>query len=89
MWSMPETPVLIMCGQDDMRVPVSQSEQWYLALRRLGKTAELVIYPGEGHGLSEPSNRADGLRRELAWFDRFLKPSSALLPAPPRQPAAP
>ena len=74
-----QTPVLIMCGQDDQRTPVSQSEQWYLALRRLDKTTELVIYPGEGHGLRKPTNQADGLRRQLDWFDRFLAPSSLVL----------
>ena len=82
------TPVLVMCGQDDLRTPVSQSEQWYLALRRLGKTTELVIYPGEGHGLRKPANQADGLRRQLEWFDRYLKPSR-LPVAVPADPAAP
>jgi dipeptidyl aminopeptidase/acylaminoacyl peptidase len=68
-----QTPVLVMCGADDMRTPLSQSEQWYQALRGFDRTAELVIYPGEGHGLTRGENRRDGLRREIAWYDRFLR----------------
>jgi dipeptidyl aminopeptidase/acylaminoacyl peptidase len=65
------TPVLVLCGQEDVRTPVSQSEQWYRALRRLGREAELVIYPGEGHGFSLEST-IDQYERQIAWYDRFL-----------------
>jgi dipeptidyl aminopeptidase/acylaminoacyl peptidase len=37
------------------RFPVINSEQLYMALKRLGKTAELVVYPGEFHGIGTPS----------------------------------
>jgi dipeptidyl aminopeptidase/acylaminoacyl peptidase len=69
------TPVLVVCGEDDVRTPVSQSEQWYRALRRLGNEAELVIYPGEGHGFSYESS-VDVWARQIAWYDRFSKRAS-------------
>jgi dipeptidyl aminopeptidase/acylaminoacyl peptidase len=70
------TPVLVLCGQEDVRTPVSQSEQWYRALRRLGNEAELVVYPGEGHGFSL-ANSIDQYVRQIAWYDRFLKQTEA------------
>jgi dipeptidyl aminopeptidase/acylaminoacyl peptidase len=32
-----------------------------------------MIYPGEGHGLRDPANTADAMRRTIEWFDRYLK----------------
>lgn len=49
------TPTLIMCGSDDMNVPLLNSEQLYQALRRLGQETGLVIYPGQNHGIRKPS----------------------------------
>jgi dipeptidyl aminopeptidase/acylaminoacyl peptidase len=73
------TPTLVVCGQDDWNVPLINSEQLYQALRRLGKTTELVIYPGQGHAILRPSFQKDRLERYLAWFDRHLlgKPAPA------------
>jgi dipeptidyl aminopeptidase/acylaminoacyl peptidase len=69
------TPTLIMGGDVDWNVPIQNSEQLYQALRRLGRTTELVVYPGEPHGLRAPSHLQDRLQRYLAWYDRFVKPS--------------
>jgi dipeptidyl aminopeptidase/acylaminoacyl peptidase len=69
------TPTLIMGGDVDWNVPIQNSEQLYQALRRLGRTTELVVYPGEPHGLRAPSHLQDRLRRYLAWYDRFVKPT--------------
>ena len=66
------TPTLLVCGQDDWNVPLINSEQLYQALRRLGKTTELVVYPGEAHIFSRPSFIEDRLRRYLRWFDRYV-----------------
>ena len=41
-----ETPVLLMHGEDDARCPIEQSEQYFVALKRLGKEVELVRFPG-------------------------------------------
>ena len=67
------TPTLIMCGEKDWNVPVLNSEQLYQAMRRLGKTAELVVYPGEHHGIRKPSFQKDRYERYLAWYAKYVK----------------
>lgn len=71
------TPTLFMGGSLDMNVPVTGSEQMYQSLRRLGVPTELVVYPGEWHGISRPSFVLDRLRRRVAWFDRYVKGAPA------------
>ncbi len=71
------TPTLLMGGADDMNVPLLNSEQLYQALRRLGVPTELVIYPGQNHGIRKPSYVRDRLQRYVAWYDRYLKPAPA------------
>ncbi|AGY58328.1 alpha/beta hydrolase family protein [Gloeobacter kilaueensis] len=67
------TPTLFLCGEKDFNVPLLNSEQMYQALRSLGLDTQLVIYPGQHHGISKPSYRRDRLERYVAWYDRFLK----------------
>ena len=70
-----ETPVLLMHGEDDYRCPIEQSEQYFVALRRMGKDAEFVRFPGCGHGFlldGHPKLREEYLRRMLDWFDTHL-----------------
>jgi dipeptidyl aminopeptidase/acylaminoacyl peptidase len=45
----------------------------YQALKSLGVDTQLVIYPGQFHGLTNPSYQRDRLERFLAWFDKYLK----------------
>ena len=61
-----------------MNVPIQGSEQMYQALRTLGVETQLVIYPNENHGISRPSYQRDRLERYLAWYDKFLKGSTAI-----------
>ncbi len=63
-----KTPVLILHGEDDLRCPVGQGEEFFIALRRQKKPAVFVRYPGESHALRRPSHRLDRYRRLLAWF---------------------
>ena len=67
-----ETPVLIMHGDGDPNTFIANSQEMYQALHLLGKTAEFVHYPREGHGFAEPQHRLDELRRCLHWFDKYL-----------------
>lgn len=67
------TPTLIVGGEKDWNVPIINSEQLYLALRRLGREAELVVYPGEFHGIGKPSYEKDLYERYLAWLDKYVK----------------
>ncbi|MDB4894434.1 MAG: peptidase prolyl oligopeptidase active site domain protein [Firmicutes bacterium] len=68
-----DTPMLLLHGEDDLRCPVTQSEQVYTTLKRLGRTAVMVRYPGEPHGLQRPSHRLDRLERTRHWFDHYVK----------------
>jgi len=70
------TPTLVMGGEQDWNVPIQNSEQLYQALRRRGIETQLVVYPGQGHGLRVPSYQKDRYERYLAWYDRFLKPEA-------------
>ena len=72
-----KTPTLILCGQEDWNVPLQNSEQLYQALRRLGVPTELVVYPGQGHGIRRPSYQKDRYERYIAWYDKYVKGASA------------
>jgi dipeptidyl aminopeptidase/acylaminoacyl peptidase len=65
-------PVLIVHGQDDTNVPVSQAIYFHRALSWFGAEHDLVIYPREGHRYEERNHQIDLLRRTRAWFERWL-----------------
>ena len=70
-----KTPLLLTCGEMDLRCAISQSEELFGALRLLGQTAELVRFPEESHDISRngrPDRRVERLRRIVGWFERFL-----------------
>jgi dipeptidyl aminopeptidase/acylaminoacyl peptidase len=67
------TPTLFLCGDRDFNVPLLNSEQMYQALKSLGRETQLVIYPGEHHGIKKPSYQRDRLERYLDWYGRYLK----------------
>ncbi|HEY6388855.1 MAG TPA: S9 family peptidase [Candidatus Acidoferrum sp.] len=67
------TPTLFMGGNIDWNVPILGGEQMYQALKRLGRTTELVVYPDEFHEFSLPSHIRDRLERDLAWYAHFVK----------------
>jgi dipeptidyl aminopeptidase/acylaminoacyl peptidase len=67
------TPCLIIQGAKDEDALVSQSHEFYQALREAGKRAELVLYPGMGHSLSNPNTQLDAMERNLAWFKDNIK----------------
>lgn len=69
-----KTPTLFMCGEKDFNVPLLNSEQMYQALRSLNVPTQLVIYPGEHHGLAKPSYKQDRLERMIEWYGRYLGP---------------
>lgn len=69
-----KTPTLIIHGEQDHDVHITQAEEFYTALRMRGIEAVFIRYPREGHGTREPRHREDQLARTILWFDRFLKP---------------
>lgn len=71
-----KTPTLFMAGEKDFNVPSAGSEQMFQALRSLGIPTQLVIYPGQYHGITVPSYQKDRVDRYLQWFDKYLKPKN-------------
>ncbi len=67
------TPTLFMGGNIDWNVPILGGEQMYQALKRLGRTTELVVYPDEYHEFTLPTHIKDRLERNLAWYAHFVK----------------
>ena len=67
-----KTPTLFLCGESDFNVPLLNSEQMYQALRVLDVPTELVIYPGQFHGLTKPSYLVDRLKRYLDWYAKWM-----------------
>ncbi len=67
------TPLLIQHGENE-RVPIMQAHKFYKALKKMGKTVEMEIFPRGGHVLSEPAQQREIMRRNLEWFRRWLNP---------------
>jgi dipeptidyl aminopeptidase/acylaminoacyl peptidase len=70
------TPTLFLHGRTDNEVPVSQAEEMYISLKKLGVTTSFVQYMAEGHGWRpdlKPKNRYDLYKRMLGWFDKYLR----------------
>ncbi len=68
-----KAPLLSLQGENDIRVPRGQAQQVTDALKARSLTAEVVYYPGEGHGFYKREDQLDALRRRVAWFDHYLK----------------
>ena len=64
------TPILVTAGQEDWRCPPSQSEQLYVAARKQGVDAKLVLYPDEHHNVGDPDRAIHRLEEILAWYER-------------------
>lgn len=65
------TPTMLLTGEEDYRTPISESEQFYTALKLEGVEAAMVRIPGSGHGIANrPSNLVAKIASVLAWFDK-------------------
>ena len=77
------TPLLIIHAEDDLRCPIEQAEQLFVALKKQDKEVRFVRFPDEGHDMSragKPLHRLERFRLILEWFGEFLQP-----PVPPPQ----
>jgi len=70
------TPTLVLGGDADMNVPIIGGQQLYQGLKRLGRETELIVYPGETHAIRRPSFQQDRFERYIAWYSKYLKPST-------------
>jgi dipeptidyl aminopeptidase/acylaminoacyl peptidase len=67
------TPTLLLGGDRDAEVPITQSYEYWNALRRLGVKTEFVVYPDEGHFFFKRADQTDVMSRLVAWFNEYLK----------------
>ena len=70
------TPLLMLQAEEDRRCPAGDNEQFFVALRQLGRTVEYVLYPEESHvfaAAGRPDRRIDRMTRVIDWFDRYLR----------------
>jgi dipeptidyl aminopeptidase/acylaminoacyl peptidase len=70
------TPMLVIHGELDYRVPVGEGLQLFTALQRQGVESRLLIYPDEGHWVLKPQNSELWYNTVLEWFDNHLKPKT-------------
>ncbi|MBI3463483.1 MAG: prolyl oligopeptidase family serine peptidase [Planctomycetes bacterium] len=62
------TPTLLLNSRDDRRCPIAMGRMFHQALLTRGVPTEMVVYPGEGHGIKQPRHQVDVLERTLDWF---------------------
>jgi dipeptidyl aminopeptidase/acylaminoacyl peptidase len=70
-----KTPVLMLHSENDLRCPIGQAEELFVALRLLGREPVLVRFPGESHELSRsgaPRHRIERAQLILDWFTEKL-----------------
>ncbi len=66
-------PTLFVHGELDERVPYSEAEQMYVALKKNGVPAKMIQYEGQAHGIRGHWNNVHRMLNELRWFDRWMK----------------
>lgn len=70
------TPLLILHGEQDLRCPIEQGEQLFIALKRLGREAQFIRFPGADHNLSRsghPHLRVKRLSHIIHWFVEHIE----------------
>lgn len=68
-----KTPTQVIHGQNDLRVPFTQGQEFYRALLRRGVPTEFIILPRTPHGPTEPKLLMEVSPRIMKWFDTHLK----------------
>lgn len=68
-----DTPILIIHGELDFRVPVTESFQAFTAAQRLGIDSRMVLFPTENHWILTPQNSLLWHREFYSWLDKYLK----------------
>ncbi len=68
-----KAPLLVLQGENDIRVPKEEAEQVVRVYQQDGKPVDAHYYPQEGHGFAKRENQIDAIRRTVEWFDKYLK----------------
>jgi len=72
-----KVPLLVLQGENDIRVPKEESDQVVSILKQGGHTVDVHYYPQEGHGFAKRENQIDALKRTVEWFEKYLPTESA------------
>jgi dipeptidyl aminopeptidase/acylaminoacyl peptidase len=71
------TPLQIIHDENDLRCPMEQAEQFFIALMKLRVPVEFISFPGESHaritGFKKPNHTTEAFKHMLRWFDKYLK----------------
>jgi dipeptidyl aminopeptidase/acylaminoacyl peptidase len=68
-----KAPLLVLQGENDIRVPRGQAAEVVQTLKDVGATVDVHYYPEEGHGFVKRENQIDSVQRTVDWFDKYLK----------------
>jgi dipeptidyl aminopeptidase/acylaminoacyl peptidase len=67
-----KTPTMLITGEADQRTPISESEQFFTALKLRKVPTQMVRIPGASHSINQrPSNLIAQVLNTVAWFERF------------------
>jgi dipeptidyl aminopeptidase/acylaminoacyl peptidase len=72
------TPILIIHGELDYRVPIGEGMQLFTAVQRKGVDSKILIFPDEGHWVLKPQNSQLWFHTVLDWLDKYLEPQSTI-----------
>ena len=70
------TPILIIHGELDYRVPIGEGMQLFTAVQRKGIDSKMLIFPDEGHWVLKPQNSQLWFNTVLGWLDKHLQPQN-------------
>jgi dipeptidyl aminopeptidase/acylaminoacyl peptidase len=68
-----KTPILIIHGELDYRVPFGEGLQLFTAVQRMGVDSKVLMFPDEGHWVLKPQNSQLWYHTVLDWLDKYLK----------------
>ncbi len=68
-----KTPTLIHSGENDRNVPISQGQELYTALKKLGVPTEFIVYPNTGHAITDMRYRMVKMQAEFNWFEKWIR----------------
>ena len=71
-----KTPMLVITGEKDFRIPYSQGLASFTALQRRDIPSKLLVFPDENHWVLKPKNSIQWYGEVFGWLDRWLKPAS-------------
>ena len=75
---------MLIAGDADHRTPISETEQYYQALKLRGIDTAMVRIPGASHGINlRPSHMLAQVLNTLGWFERYSGPDATQAPASP------